>query len=65
MAGTRTGNEKPLQVYVSPQIHAALERMAQAQNTTISELVRRNLRDLVTATPQAPGTNQTPAAAVA
>jgi len=49
MAKPRTGNTTLLQVRISPAQKAALERLAAANNTTVSELVRRQVRSMCVA----------------
>lgn len=43
MAVQRRKKSKLIQAWVTPDLHAAIERMAVRRNTTVSELVRQLL----------------------
>jgi len=43
MATQKRKKSKLIQVWVTPDLHAAYERMAARRNTTVSEVVRQQL----------------------
>lgn len=44
-----TGNDKLLQVKITPKDFEALERLARIHNTTVSDIVRRQVRQTIQA----------------
>lgn len=48
--GTGTGNTKLIQVRVTPAQYQHLTMLARAHNTTITDIVRKRISELVTAT---------------
>ena len=48
--GTRTGNDKLMRVAIPSEDWDALQRLARRHNTTVSELVRRQVRNFVSST---------------
>lgn len=49
MPRPKTGNDFTMRVRISSALWEQLERLAQEQNTTPSEIVRRQLRELLSA----------------
>lgn len=50
---TKTGNDKMMRVLVPSHEYRALEAMAQLQNTTVSEIVRRQIKAILSRAAQA------------
>lgn len=50
--GKRTGNSKLLQIMVTPREHALLMELAANRNTTVSEIMRQQVKALLSETAQ-------------